>query len=183
MVIGWLITVTFVPSYRVPTPRELSRLCAPASGVRPRPWKYIILHHSAGGAGDAASINEFHSEKRGWPGGLGYDFVIGNGTLSGDGKIEAGRRWKLQLDGAHCKADDMNSKGIGICLVGNFEDKRGPSAAQIHSAIALVRHLADEFSISPENVLGHGEVKGASTLCPGRFFPINLMRAAAQLRP
>ncbi len=177
--ICWLI-VAFAPGYRVPSEQELERLCAVNPTVKLRPWKYIILHHSAGEKGDAASIDRFHKKTRGWQGGLGYDFVIGNGSLSRDGEIEVSRRWKRQLDGAHCKAGDMNPKAIGICLVGNFEESGGPSEAQIHSAIALVRYLSRTFSISSENILGHREVSGAETLCPGKFFPIELMRAAAR---
>lgn len=179
LVIGGLISAAGDRGYRVPSAAELERLCSVDRDVKVRRWEYVILHHSASEIDAAASIGEFHREGRGWGNGLGYDFVIGNGSRSGDGEIEAGRRWRRQLDGAHCKAGDMNKKAIGICFVGNFETGRRPSRAQTHSGVALMRHLAATFCIPPGNVLGHREVPGADTRCPGRLFPLDLMRAAA----
>ncbi len=178
IVTGWIISAALTPGYRVPSKAGLQRLCAPNPGVGLRQWKYIILHHS-GGDGDAASIDRYHREDRDWENGLGYGFLIGNGTLSGDGEIEVSGRWRRQIDGAHCKAAGMNEKAIGICFVGNFEHGGGPSRQQLHSGIALIRYLSARFSIPPENILGHGEVSGANTKCPGRHFPLHLMRAAA----
>ena len=177
--IGVQVSAAMTSGYKVPSEAELERLCATDPDVQPRRWKYIVLHHSATEANDAASIDKYHRNKRGWVNGLGYDFVIGNGSRSGDGEIEVGERWLRQLDGAHCHADDMNRKAIGVCFVGDFEKNGGPTPAQVHSGIALVRHLAGRFSVPPENVLGHGEVSGAQTLCPGKSFPMELMRAAA----
>jgi len=177
--VGVFVSAAMTSGYRVPSEAELERICAADPDVRLRPWTYIVLHHSATEVNDAASIDKYHRNKRGWVNGLGYDFVIGNGSWSGDGEIEVGERWRRQLDGAHCHADDMNRKAIGVCFVGDFEKNGGPTTAQVHSGIALVRHLAGQFSVPSENVLGHGEVSGAQTLCPGKSFPLELMRAAA----
>jgi len=60
-----------------------------------RKWTYIIIHHSATDVGDAYYFNILH-RRRGWDG-IGYDFVIDNGTKSKqDGAIEAldkPRKW------------------------------------------------------------------------------------------
>jgi len=66
-----------------------------------REWKYIVIHHSASASGCAAEFDRYHREKRGWENGLGYHFVIGNGSGAGDGQIEIGNRWVKQIDGAH----------------------------------------------------------------------------------
>ena len=50
-----------------------------------RQWKYVVIHHSASGTGNAETFDKLHREKRGWVNGLGYDFVIGNGNGSGNG--------------------------------------------------------------------------------------------------
>ncbi|MEK7868279.1 MAG: LysM peptidoglycan-binding domain-containing protein, partial [Candidatus Omnitrophota bacterium] len=71
-------------------------------------WKYIIIHHSATDVGNALSFDYMHSHKRLWKG-LGYHFVIDNGTGdTKDGHIEVSPRWLHQEYGAHCKADEMN---------------------------------------------------------------------------
>ena len=175
----WAISA-FVNRGGVPREEEFDRLCAVNAGVEFRKWTHIVVHHSATDKGDAASFDRYHRNTRGWRNGLGYDFVIGNGTRSGDGEIEVGDRWRRQIDGAHCEAGGMNQKAVGICFVGNFEEKSRPTKAQIDSGTALVRYLAWKFSIPPENILGHGEVPGASTQCPGRHFPTERLRAAAR---
>ncbi|MFQ5589758.1 MAG: peptidoglycan-binding protein, partial [Phycisphaerae bacterium] len=55
--------------------------------ISPR-WTTIVIHHSATETGGASLFDRFH-RKRGWDG-LGYHFVIGNGTDTPDGLIEVG---------------------------------------------------------------------------------------------
>ncbi len=134
-------------------------------------WKYIIIHHSASDEGNALSFHKSHIYYRGFSKGLGYHFVIDNGTSGKpDGYIEISPRWIKQEDGAHCKASGMNYKGIGICLVGNFS-KENVSDKQLTSLVYLVNVLKDYYKISSKNILGHGQVPGANTECPGKKFP------------
>lgn len=133
-------------------------------------WKYIIIHHSATDSGSALDFDKSH-KARGFNRGLGYDFVIANGTADKlDGQIEVSPRWIKQEDGAHCQAGNMNSKAIGICLVGNFSQER-VSVRQMDSLIYLVNRLRKYYNIPKNNILGHGQVKGANTECPGNKFP------------
>jgi hypothetical protein len=134
-----------------------------------RKWEYIIIHHSATEEGDESYINFLH-KRRGWDG-IGYDFVIDNGTRGKqDGEIEITPRWTKQADGAHCHASDMNYKGIGICLVGNFSKER-VSEKQLDSLVYVVNVLRKYYRIPVNNILGHGQVPGARTECPGKYFP------------
>lgn len=133
-------------------------------------WKYIIIHHSATDVGNALSFDYIHSHKRLWKG-LGYHFVIDNGTADRKaGHIEISPRWLHQEYGAHCKADEMNYKGIGICLVGNFNDEH-VSLEQMDSLVYLVSILKKYYNIPDSHILGHGKVEGAKTDCPGKNFP------------
>lgn len=134
----------------------------------PDKWRYIVIHHSASNTGNAAEFDKFHKKVKKWSNGLGYDFVIGNGRGSGNGQIETGPRWIRQIDGAHAGIKEYNKHGIGICLVGNFEDDR-PTENQIASLVSLIRYLQDRFNIPSENVIMHRHVK--STDCPGEHFP------------
>jgi N-acetylmuramoyl-L-alanine amidase len=140
-------------------------------------WRYIIIHHTATEIGKAFTIHESH-QMRGFVNGLGYHFLIDNGTLGkGDGQIEISPRWIKQEDGAHCKAGGMNSVGIGVALVGNFNETT-PTQAQINSLIVLLKALMEYYHIPPSNVMGHRDVPGASTDCPGRLFPWTTVRLA-----
>lgn len=132
----------------------------------PRQWKYIVIHHSASTTGSIAIIDREHKEK-GWDG-IGYHFLIGNGRGMGDGEIDPTPRWPIQKWGAHTKTPDnrFNDFGIGICMVGNF-DNTAPSSAQIRSVSKLVAYLMKTYHISPSNVYGHGQCK--PTDCPGKY--------------
>ncbi|MBD3427311.1 MAG: LysM peptidoglycan-binding domain-containing protein [Candidatus Omnitrophica bacterium] len=132
-------------------------------------WKYIIIHHSATDIGNSEHFNTAHLN-RGWRG-VGYHFVIDNGTCGKDnGQIETSPRWLKQENGAHCKADRMNERGIGICLVGNFSKER-VSPAQMGSLVYLVNKLRKYYHIPKDHIIGHGQVRGANTECPGKKFP------------
>lgn len=146
----------------------------PPGGIDDR-WDYIVIHHSATTSGDAARFDRAH-KKRGWDG-LGYHFVIGNGTDSGNGQIEVGFRWTQQRTGAHCKTPDnrYNAHGIGICLVGNFEHAR-PTQAQMESLAKLVGFLNARCHIAPGRILVHGGITG-KTLCPGRNFELSRLNS------
>jgi N-acetylmuramoyl-L-alanine amidase len=162
-------------------PQSLEQRVAALTQLPPeaesRRWRYIVIHHSASTNDCARKINDFHRNTRGWANGLGYDFVIGNGTMTPDGWIEVSHRWARQLVGAHAKSHDnrMNEIGIGICLVGDFE-KDFPSDAQMESLVALVRHLQRRYHIPKRRVIGHRDVLKNYTACPGRNFSIERLR-------
>ena len=146
-------------------------------GVTERKWKWIILHHSDDTSGNAAKYDRIHREDNGWEHGLGYHFVIGNGTESRDGQVEIGPRWQRQLHGAHAKTPDnrFNDYGVGICLVGDFETGSGrPTAAQMDNLVRLVRWLQARYGISNADVQGHCHC--CPTACPGRHFPWDELR-------
>ena len=132
-------------------------------------WRYIIIHHSATDKGSSLAFDKAHLSK-GWDG-LGYHFVIDNGSKGKeDGQIEVSPRWLKKENGSHCKASGMNSKAIGICLVGNFNNET-PTPKQMEALAYLVNKLRKYYNISSGCILGHGKVKGARTDCPGKSFP------------
>ncbi len=141
-----------------------------------RPWRWIVIHHSATPTGGAAYFDRLHRDK-GWDE-LGYHFVVGNGTQTGNGQIEVGPRWPKQKWGAHTKTPDnrFNDFGIGICLVGNFDLTR-PTDAQVKSVSRLVAYLMRTYHIPPDHVLGHGDCK--PTDCPGRYMNVATVRRMA----
>ncbi len=167
------------PDARVPESlaERIVALTQTPRGVKHRPWRTIVIHHSATTSDNARTINDFHTNVRGWPNGLGYHFIIGNGSRTPDGWIEAGPRWAKQQAGAHAKSPQnrMNEIGIGICLVGNFEKTR-PTEAQMEALAALVRRLRQRERIPRRNVIGHRDVIEGYTVCPGRHFSIERLR-------
>lgn len=136
----------------------------------PRQWESIIIHHSATRTGNAEEFDAAH-RARGMINGLAYHFVIDNGTADRpDGYIEVGERWTTQLHGGHCRQAHINEHGIGICLVGNFSQDQ-PTGKQLDALALLIRGLQHQFKIPDDHVLGHGEVIGEFSECPGKSFP------------
>jgi N-acetyl-anhydromuramyl-L-alanine amidase AmpD len=156
---------------------DLKTILAVDPSADVRPWEYIVLHHSASYRGSAQSFDQYH-RKKGWAG-LGYHFVIGNGTDQGDGVVIAGPRWYQQDVGAHAHAALYNERGIGICLVGQFEEKP-PTEAQMAALKELVKRLSSDYKIDAEHIVGHNQIRRGGTLCPGRFFPMNDLREAVR---
>lgn len=133
-------------------------------------WTHIVIHHTATHEGNAYSIDQLH-HKRGFWNGLGYHFLINNGTNTKvDGQIEVGPRWIKQEDGAHANADGMNQKGIGIALVGNYSEQT-VSKRELDSLVYLVKTLQSYYHIPNDHVIGHRDVPGKNTECPGTRFP------------
>lgn len=145
--------------------------------VQETDWQYIVIHHSATQSGSVESIHQQHLKRRDAAGspwlGIGYHFLIGNGQGMPDGAVQATFRWKNQLHGAHSGDELFNNRGIGICVVGNFENS-APSRAQLASLKSLVKVLAIRHRITPENLMGHGSIR--ATACPGKHFPLNEIR-------
>lgn len=133
----------------------------------PGNWSYIIIHHTGAEEKDTAQVRRYHLSL-GWQD-IGYHYVIER-----DGKVVPGR--SLELVGAHCKAAGMNQKGIGVALIGNMEN-HPPLPAQEKAVVELVRELMERFRVPLANVLGHKEVPGAATACPGRYFSMASLRS------
>lgn len=118
--------------------------------------EWIVWHCSASRWGRLKEIDKWHRE-RGWDG-VGYHAVILNGNIERrrhsslfDGNIELGR--SFDEVGAHVKG--LNSKSIGICLVG---EKGRFTHHQIESAVKLTKHLQSLFKIPTSKVIGHYEI-------------------------
>lgn len=155
----------------------------PASWLPPshleKKWSAIVIHHSGTKNGSAAVFDRWHKEGNHWEG-IGYDFVIGNGTDSADGQVEATYRWHNQKIGAHCGGTPgnwANKDAIGVCLVGNF-NRTIPTARQMEAVTKLVKFLQDRYGIPKSRIYGHNTTPGARpTDCPGRYFSIAELRS------
>lgn len=139
-----------------------------------RGWQYVVVHHSATTQGSVESIDRNHKARRDSNGnpwlGIGYHFVIGNGEGMPDGEVAATFRWLEQLPGAHAGSKLYNDFGIGVCLIGNFENAP-PSEKQTAALKTLIKQLTQRCEIRPTDVIAHGDIR--QTACPGKLFPRN----------
>lgn len=168
-----------VETTREPQP---ARIDVPPDWLPPsdieKQWTAIVIHHSATETGNAAIFDRMHREENHWDG-VGYDFVIGNGTDSADGQIEVTFRWHQQIPGAHCGGTPdnwANAEAVGICLVGNF-NHTVPTRKQMKSLSKLAGFLQKRYGIATERVFGHCTIPGANvTDCPGTNSPVPMLK-------
>jgi N-acetylmuramoyl-L-alanine amidase len=135
----------------------------------------IILHCSAtedSGTVSWQAIRRYHMKECAWSD-IGYHYGL---ELVND-HYEALVGRMLDTPGAHCQ--DHNHDSIGVCFVGNFDNK-APSLDQWQLGCRLVRSLCYVYCIGHDRVFGHREFTNKKT-CPGKMFDLDLFRA--QLNP
>ena len=128
---------------------------------------HIVIHHSA--TPDNITLKDFdairrHHLNQGWRD-IGYHWVVEkvNGILTA---IPGRPEWGT---GAHCPG--RNQDGIGICVVGNFQEtvpdpEIYPVVANLCKQI-MARHPIQEIG-------GHRDY--TATACPGQHFDIEKVR-------
>lgn len=129
---------------------------------------YIVLHHSASPDHpilmDFDSIKRWHTEHNGWRD-IGYHWVIewvDNKLVALPGRPE----WDT---GAHCPG--RNQDGIGICIVGNFQESEPDP--EIYPFVAdLCRQIINRHPI--KEIGGHRDYY--ATACPGQYFDVERVR-------
>ncbi len=149
------------------------------ANVQRQRWRYIVVHNSGTRQGNAKAFDYYHRNVRKMPNGLAYQFVIGNGSSSGDGEIEIGNRWRRQIGGGHVHSDHLNNIALGICLVGDFNRDR-PTQKQIDALDELIRYLRNRVGKTEGKVAivkPHREINPPRwpTDCPGDRFPYGML--------
>lgn len=115
----------------------------------------IIVHHSASIGQRAADYARYHVLSKGWPA-IGYHFVIEtDGTILQTNPLTA----------ISYHNSGQNTRSIGICLSGNFQEQQ-PSSQQLQSLKKLIRHLRKKM---PNALAVYGHRDHGKTSCPGRF--------------
>jgi len=113
----------------------------------------IFVHHSASIGQRAEDYARYHVQSKGWPG-IGYHFVI---EKTGD-IIQANPLINMSYN-----VSGHNTRGIGICLSGDFT-KEEPSKAQLKSLDRLIKQLRKDL---PQYLAVNGHKEYGQTSCPG----------------
>ena len=119
----------------------------------------LILHHSGTTTCTPDGIHNSHVGN-GWAG-IGSHYLVRK-----DGTIFRGR--PEDTVGAH--AYGANNHSIGVCFEGNYQLEAEMPAAQLAAGQALVADIKRRWGIT--KVIGHKDVAGSTTDCPGKYFPL-----------
>lgn len=76
--------------------------------------------------------------------------------------------------GAHCPQEGMNRKGIGICIVGNF-DEAPPPEDIFEKAADHTAWLCRMYRIPVENIGAHRDYASYKS-CPGTKFDMGYFK-------
>jgi hypothetical protein len=121
----------------------------------------LVVHHSGTGLHTSVeSIRRYHlappPKGRGFPD-IGYHYLIGN-----LGEIHPGR----PPDEVGFHAAGHNQRSLGLCVIGdNTRPEHSWSFAQLDRLAEFVRYF--RLFYPQARVLGHRDLPGAATLCPG----------------
>lgn len=119
----------------------------------------IVIHHSATPWGvytPVTTIAQWHKAR-------GFDTIGYHYVVQPNGIVEVGR--KETLVGAHARG--INSRSIGICLVGTFHTVADIHPDQLVAVRTLIQEIQDRYG-GELNVIGHRDVPGGTpTECPG----------------
>lgn len=135
---------------------------------------HVVLHHSTTRDSQSFSwgaIRRHHTATLGWRD-VGYHF----GVEMVDEHVEILLGRMPGEPGAHCKAGGMNRRGVGVCVVGDYDQNDVPGP-HWQAALRLVRWLQRVYRIPTEHVVGHREVAQDGRTCPGRRFGMGRFRS------
>jgi hypothetical protein len=121
----------------------------------------LTIHHTVSPPDRSIeSIAAYHVDSNGWPG-IGYHFVIKDtGIIYQTNYLTT----KSYHAGSSAPGDE-NLISVGIALQGDFTNAPPPQA-QLDAARDLVAYLENELP-TVTAVLGHRQMPGAATACPG----------------
>lgn len=134
---------------------------------------HIVIHHSLtkdSGTVSWNAIRRFHVQELGWRD-IGYHLGIEwVKDATGAGHYEALIGRDFLMDGAHCVQQSMNTVGLGVCVVGDF-DAALPTTELLHFTARHVRALARLHGIEPDARFIRRHSDFAPKSCPGIQFP------------
>lgn len=162
----------------------------------------IAIHHSATANAitgvsmdDAASIFRYQVETRGWSHG-GYHYLVHpNGVVEYalDERVPAFHAGftdpddRLGLE----RGQYWNNHLLAVCLLGWFEHDRvradgtripnrftKPTPGQWRALVALLRDLTRRHAIDIDAIVGHRDLRGCRTACPGANVDLDTLRSA-----
>lgn len=155
------------------------------------PVDTLVIHHTSGLPGmSRARLNAMHLLRIYVPAYANpsepdiprvTDRPIYSGHYDRDQQVFYGYHWLIRTDGEaerllsddaigwHAANWEVNKRSIAFCIDDDLEDQ-SPSQAVLESIAEVTKAHYGQVDISPQTVVGHGEVSLVPTDCPGNEF-------------
>lgn len=143
---------------------------------------FIVVHHTAGSDSETvADIARYHESRgfywsyEGQSGTIGYHRLYDQ-----DGKVHYTR--PLEIQGAHAgpsrdkRYPGLNRVSWGVCFKGNYSKRKSWTTPAAKAGLANIVTLCRLKGLGADRVIGHHEVPGASTECPGKNINMSKVR-------
>lgn len=127
----------------------------------------IVIHHPAA-RWTVQRTHEYHISIE--YNGIGYNYYVQQNGEAFYGRSTANQEYQ----GAH--ALGRNHDTIGVCAEGNFEIEY-MQPIQYNKLLEVVVFLCKKHNLTEKDVVGHKELPGQNTACPGKNFDLNKFRA------
>jgi len=141
------------------------------------PWEGIIIHHSLTRDSQTVSwsaIRNYHETVKGWRT-VGYH--AGCEIVGGNYEVLMGR--PIDWQGGHTRG--QNSTHLGLCFVGNYDEKEPSTAMLIVACERIIRPWQKLFNIPTEKIEPHRQY--ANKTCPGSQFDIHRLYSVLDSLP
>jgi len=120
--------------------------------------EHLVVHHTASSPDiTPQQIAAYHVQRLDWPG-IGYHFMVDPA-----GQIYMTNR--LEAISYHVGLE--NETGVGVCLIGDFE-QRPPPRPQLEATARLLAWLVGLTGLEATYIVGHGDL--VPTQCPGQLW-------------
>ena len=134
---------------------------------------HLVIHHSLTkdtGTVSWQAIRDYHVDHNGWDD-IGYH--IGVELINNRYEVGLGR--PLLARAAAAYQQSMNTVGVHVCFVGNF-DLAPPPREMIEVAVPHLRDICEALKIplDAEHIIGHRTVASYKT-CPGAQFDMDAL--------
>lgn len=140
--------------------------------------KYLVIHHMATPndvPNTKAAAYKIARDCQGWHMGQGWGDTGQHFTVSRGGYALEGRHGSLKAlkggkqfpIGIHAKGG--NDQSVGIETQGTYTNGL-PPAAQWKTVVQLAAYICQQYKIPTSRIIGHRNVNGSSTECPGNAY-------------
>lgn len=133
----------------------------------------VVIHHTAidGDSTSILGIYDYHKHTHKWSCGIAYHYLIMNSKVY---KLHDNEDQTAHAYGA-------NGNSISICIQADFS-KKYVSNREYWEIATMATKMCRKYNLTEDKVVGHCEVEGNCTDCPGSHFDMDMVRLFCKIQ-